>query len=472
MGGSLFTGLGIALSGLQAQQTVMAVTAHNIANANNPDYSRQETDLAPNPPYSPPALHQHNGPLDLGMGVTVRTVNRVASQFLTLQLWNADSGVGATSQQAQTLGQVQSLFNEPSTNGLGSQMDQFWSAWQSLSTDPQSTAARTQVLAAGQSLAGAFNQLDGQLSALQSNLDASVGQQVAQVNQIAGQIAGLNQEIAAATAAGQSPNDLQDAQDKLVGQLATIVPLTAVWQSNGQVTVVAGNADLVSGDQSLTLAATPDPTNNNYLKLTWSQVGLPVTLTGGKLGALIALRDQVVTGYRTQLNTLASNLAQQVNALHTAGYDLSGAAGLPFFVPSTGTVTAANIALNPALSGNPNKVAAASSATSGPGDGSNAQKIADLQNATFMSGGTATPSDYYAALIGQLGSDTSAANSALANQQVLQHSVEQQQQQISGVSLDEEMTHMVQAQNAYAAAAKVTSTIDQMLGDLVSMVQP
>lgn len=470
VGGSLVTGLGIALSGLQAQQTVMAVTAHNIANANNPDYSRQEADLAPNPPYSPPALHQHNAPLDLGMGVSVRTVTRVASQFLSLQLWNTDSAIGAGSQQAQTLGQVQSLFNEPSTNGLGSQMDQFWSAWQGLSSDPQSTAARTQVLAAGQSLAAAFNQLDGQLSAMQTNLDASVGQQVSQVNQIATQIAGLNQEIAAATAAGQSPNDLQDSQDKLISQLAGILPLNVVQQANGQVTVETGNADVVSGTQSLTLAATPDPTNNNFLALSWSQVGLPTTFSGGKLGALIGLRDQVLPGYRGQLDALAAGLAQQVNTLHAAGYDLSGNPGLPFFVPSAGPVTAANIALNPSLTGNPAKVAAAGSATSGPGDGTNAQSIADLQNSTFMAGGTATPNDAYAALVGQLGSAASAANSALANQQVLQQSVQQQQQQVSGVSLDEEMTHMVQAQNAYAAAAKVTTTIDQMLGDLISMV--
>jgi flagellar hook-associated protein FlgK len=39
------------------------------------------------------------------------------------------------------------------------------------------------------------------------------------------------------------------------------------------------------------------------------------------------------------------------------------------------------------------------------------------------------------------------------------------------VSINSEMTRMVQAQNAYAAAAKLSSTIDQMLGDLISMVQ-
>jgi len=473
VGGSLLTGLHIALSGLEAQQSVIAVTAHNIANAATPGYSRQVADLAPNPPYSPPSLDQGNGPQQFGMGVTVAQVKRQSSQFLSLQLWDTQTQVGASAQQSTTLGQVQAMLNEPSNTGLNTAFDAFWNSWQNLSNDAQSAAARSQVVAAGQALATQVQTVSGQISGMQASLDASVGQTITQVNELTSQIAGLNQEIAAATAAGQNPNDLADTRDRLIGQLAGLAPVGVTWQKDGEADVAVGTVQVVAGPSSIQLLGTPDPSNNNFLKLTWTQVGIPASIGGGSLGALINLRDQIVPGYLAKLNTLVAGVATKVNTQHELGYDATGVsdATVPFF-GTGGAVTAANIAVNPALTANPNLLAAASTATAGPGDGSNAVAIADLQNARFLGAGTQTPSDAYASLVGGVGSDAAAADSAQANQQVLQNSIQSQQQQVSGVALDEEMTTMVEAQNAYAAAAKVSSTIDTMLGDLIGMVQP
>jgi flagellar hook-associated protein 1 FlgK len=473
LGGNLLTGLQIARSGLLAQQAVIAVTAHNVANADDPNYSRQSVLLEPNPPYAPPSLDQESVPGQFGMGVQVVGVRRAADQFLDAQLWTAAGALGASTQQAQTLGQVQALVDEPSATGLGSQLAQFWNAWQNLANDPQSIAARAQVLAAGQALATAFQQLDGQLAALQANLDAAVAEQVDRVNRLAAQIATLNAEIAAATASGQSPNDLQDQRDALVGQLAEILPVQVRWQPDGEADVAVDGAGLVQGAQTLTLQAIPNPANNNFRSLSWAGLNLQATPSGGTLGALLDLRDRTVAGYRAQLDALAGGLAQQVNTLHTSGFDLTGAPGLPFFVPASGAaMTAGTIALNPALVGQPAEVAAASSPTSGPGDGSNALRIADLQGQAFLAGNTATAGDFYAAFVGQIGSDAAAAQAAQANLQALQQSIRQQQQQVAGVSLDEELTAMVEAQHAYGAAARTVAVIDRMLGDLVDMVQP
>ena len=463
-------GLGIALSGLEAQQSVIAVTSHNVANASTPGYSDQVATLVANPPYSPPALHQNNGPGQYGMGVTVGSITRQTSQFLSLQTWSNNGELGDSNQTTQTLNQVEALLNEPSSTGLNNQLDQFWNAWQSLGNDPQSTAARSQVVAAGQALTSQFNQLDSQLSTMQGNLDASVSQQVGVVNQLSGQIANLNQLISADTAAGQHPNDLEDQRDQLVGQLANVIPVSVSWQKNGEVTVSAGTVAVVDGSQVLQLQATPNPANHNYQALSWGPGGVAATFTGGMMGALLNLRDQTIPGYRSQLDQLAAGIAGQVNTLQTGGSDLQGNPGQAFFEPSSGTVTAANISVNPALASNPGLVAAAATPFQGSGDGSNAVQIADLQNSAFLDGNTSTPSDFLASFVGQLGSDAAAAQSAQTNAQTLQQSISQQQQQVSGVSVDQEMTTMVEAQNAYAAAAKVSTTIDTMLGDLINMV--
>lgn len=474
MGGSLFTGLNIGLSGLEAQQSVLSVTAHNVANASTPGFSRQEADLAPNPPYAPPSLGQGGGTLQYGMGVRVAQIQRVSSHFLNLQLWSSDAQLGAASQQTTTLGQVQAMLNEPSSTGINSALSAFWNSWQALGNDAASTAARSQVLDAGQALASRLTTLSGEWTGLTQSLNTSVGQSVATINGLTGQIAALNGQIAASTAAGQSPNDLEDSRNRLITQLASLVPVSVSWQANGQADVSLAGVQAVTGTSTLTLNATPNPANQNFLALSWGPAGIPAQVSGGSLGATLTLRDQTVPGYLAQLNALASGVATAVNAQHAQGYDATGAstASVPFFTSSGGgTISAANLAVNPNLVANPGGIGAASSATSGPGDGSNAVAIANLQNSAFLAGGTETPGAAYATLVGQVGSDTSTAQGAKANQQTLQQSIQNQQQQVSGVSINGEMTTMVEAQNAYAAAARVVTTIDGMLGTLIGMVQ-
>ncbi len=472
MGGNLMVGLRIALSGLEAQQAVISVTGQNVANANTPGYSEQVANLVPNPPYSPPALGQNNGPGQFGMGVTVGSITRQTSRFLSLQAWSNNAGLAADGQTAQTLDQVQSLLNEPSSTGLNSSLDAFWNAWASLADNPSNGAAQSQAVSAGQALVQQLHALSSGLSAMRTSLDQAVGQNAAQVNQITSQIAGLNQAIMTDQAAGQNPNDLEDQRVQLVGQLSSLIPVSVSWQQNGEITVSSGTVAVVDGNRSTALTTAPDPSNGNLLALSWSGSGVVPSWSGqGTMGALLTLRDQTVPGYQGSLDALASGIAAQVNALEQAGTTPAGAPGQAFFQPTTGTVTAANIAVNPALVSDPALVATGANPSGGAGDGSTAQQVADLQNRAFLAGGTQTPSDYYATFVGQVGADAAAAQSARTNAQALQQSIGNQQQQVSGVSIDQEMTTMVEAQNAYGAAADVVTTINTMLGSLIQMVQ-
>ncbi len=472
MGGNLMVGLHIALSGLEAQQAVIAVTGQNVANANTPGYSEQVANLVPNPPYSPPALGQSNGPGQFGMGVTVGSITRQTSRFLSLQAWNNNAGLAADGQAAQTLGQVQALLNEPSSTGLNSSLDAFWNAWGSLADNPSNGAAQSQVVAAGQALVQQMHTLASGLAAMRTSLDQAVGQNVQQVNQISAQIAGLNQTIMTDQAAGQNPNDLQDQRAQLLGQLSSLLGIGVTWQQNGEVTVSSGTVAVVDGNRSTALTAAPDPANGNLLGLSWAGSGVVPSWGGrGTLGALLMLRDQTVPGYQSSLDALASGVVAQVNALEQAGTTPAGAAGQAFFQPSTGAATAADIAVNPALVSDPALVATGANPSGGAGDGTTAQRVADLQNRAFLDGGTQTPTDYYASFVGQVGAAAASAQTAQTNAQALQQSISNQQQQISGVSVDQEMTTMVEAQNAYGAAADIVTTINTMLGSLIQMVQ-
>jgi flagellar hook-associated protein 1 FlgK len=55
-----------------------------------------------------------------------------------------------------------------------------------------------------------------------------------------------------------------------------------------------------------------------------------------------------------------------------------------------------------------------------------------------------------------------------ANQQLVVDQVNSQISQVSGVSLDEEATDMIKFQHAYQAAARVITTMDEMLNTLIN----
>jgi flagellar hook-associated protein 1 len=192
------------------------------------------------------------------------------------------------------------------------------------------------------------------------------------------------------------------------------------------------------------------------------------TLTGGELGGTLQARDQAIPAVQAQVDNLAANLGSAFNAQSAAGFDLSGAPGGNFFVPfvqsSPGSNAGAAAQFAVAIT-DPSQIAASSDGTAG--NNGNALALAALQNKPLVDGQTVT--GYYASMIGSIGSQ--AAN-ALSQQQAEQSVVQQlqnQQASVSGVSLDQEAANLVQFQNAYDAAARVFSVVDQLTQTAISL---
>ena len=140
-----------------------------------------------------------------------------------------------------------------------------------------------------------------------------------------------------------------------------------------------------------------------------------------------------------------------VNAIHTTGFDLSGTAGVPFFQMGVGGLT-----VNPVISADPTKVAAASSATA-LRDGSIAGKIGALTG----------PGETYHAMVLHLGVEMATVNRQVATQSAVKDQVDAARAATSGVNIDEEMTNMVAIQHAYDASARFITVVDTMLETLI-----
>jgi len=110
----------------------------------------------------------------------------------------------------------------------------------------------------------------------------------------------------------------------------------------------------------------------------------------------------------------------------------------------------------------------------GPDDNTTAIAISKLRNAMTMTpdglgNPTATFTEYFSSLEGRLGLNTLQSDSNLQTRIFLTEQYETQQDSISGVSLDEEMANLIRYQHTYTAAARLITTVDQMLEVLLNM---
>jgi flagellar hook-associated protein 1 FlgK len=167
-----------------------------------------------------------------------------------------------------------------------------------------------------------------------------------------------------------------------------------------------------------------------------------------------------------QLDTLANQFATAFNAAQASGYDQKGNVGQNFFtIPATTSGSAANIQM--AIT-DPTLLAASSDGTAGS-DG-NLANFSAVQTNTLPSG--QNPAATYSSLVYQIGSITSSANAESSATTASLTQLTDQQNSVSGVSIDEESANLITYQQAYEAAARVVSTVQALMTATLSMVNP
>ncbi|MEW6546892.1 MAG: flagellar hook-associated protein FlgK [Bacillota bacterium] len=460
---STFDGLHIALSALRANQRALEVVAHNVANANTPGFSRQQPVLEPARPALAPVPGASWGTY-LGRGVQLAQVRRVRDLFLDAQVRADLQLLGRWEVRRDALAKVEAVFNEPSDAGLRTVLDEFWASWQELSNNPESLAARALVRQKGQALADTFRHLHRQLWDLQADLNRSIAIKVDELNNLARQVASLNEQISLSAANRQSPNDLLDRRDLLIEQMARLADLQVQFDEQGVATVAVGGMVLVDRFRVARMEVQANPAAPNQSRVVWD-TGMPVNPGGGELLGYLEAREHIVPGLMADLDELAVTLRDQVNELHREGFGLplgsSSPHGYDFFDPDA---TAANMGLAYEVRQDVRYIAA-STADGVPGNGENALKIAGLQRQNIIDQGTID--DFFRSVIGTIGVMAREATRLSENQGVLLQQMEHQRQSVTGVSLDEEVTNLIRYQHAYAAAARVVTTLDEMLRSLI-----
>lgn len=483
-----FAALNTALTGLLAHRRAMEVIGHNVTNAATEGYSRRRADLqSAGAGVVPGVFSRYDRP---GGGVEVAGIVRIRDEFLEARMLR-EHGMGEMlTAQSEILDRIEMSFPEPSETGIARQLAEMWAAWDDVANQPGSLSTRVALIERSVTVAQELNRAASELDIAHSNSVSRVDALVAEVNATAARVAELNDKIQDATAAGLHPHDLSDQRDQLIERLAELAGVTTRQGELGSMDVFLGGSALVRGDRSETLEVQqgggvdpPSLTANGLFQTTgivWSKDGYDTTVAGGEIAGLLHGLNTTIPHYLEQLDGVARKLAEQVNTLHTSGFDLDGAAGVDFFTDNAGSavlsdISARNIRVSDQLTGHPERIAASATYAFDPADptvppvstgGDLGAGIA--QQLATVGDGADSPDAVYEELIGSLGVESQALQRRSLIQAEVTRQVDESRESVRGVSIDEEMVSLVQSQRAYEASARLMTAVDEMIDTLVN----
>jgi flagellar hook-associated protein 1 FlgK len=459
--GSLFASLQTASTALDVFSRALGTDQSNVANASTPGYAAQQATIQP---------------IDLsGDGANVSDFVSISSNsdaYADAAVQAASSQASASQTSVQQLTSVNQLFDITGTSGILAALQQFSSAFSSLSVTPNDSTLQANALTAAGNVASAFQSVATSLDTQQSQIDSSIQSTTSQINGLASSIQQLN--VQSASGAGTSSTDASLRSD--LDQLSSLVDITVTKNGDGTVSVLAGGQlPLVEGTQAYTISANPSAAPGSQISS--SAGGNSPDTFSGQLGALLETRNTTIGGLLGSgnnpgtLNTLAAGFASRVNALFTSGVTSSGAAGVPIFSYDTTNSTNAARTLTLNTSVTPDQLALGTTGTSAQSNGI-ANELAALPSSTAAAdeiGGFSAEGLFgsIAASVGQQLSDAQTASTA--DQTTLTDAQTNRQQQI-GVSLNTEAANITTYQRDYSANAQVVSVLSQLTDDAVNMI--
>jgi flagellar hook-associated protein 1 FlgK len=451
----MFRALYTAASGMQAQQTNLDTIANNLSNSSTAGYTREITDIAAGEPIT-------EGSLSLGTGVVLQKIESLRDPILQIQINQATQQNSSLNASLTQLQQIQTQFAS-STSGIGADISNFFNALQLLSPDPTDLTLRQSALTAADTLATDFNSAATNLQTQSGNLDLNVVASVAQVNSLTAQIASVDQQITNLQNAnpGSGTGTLGDTQNNLIQQLSALIDVHVIPTDQGITLATSNGTTLVSGSQSFALSTQQ---SGGVQHIFSGGQDITSSLTGGSLAGLVRIRDQEIPSISSSLNQLAAGLANGLNAANAEGFDLNGVAGVNIFAPPPVSGVGAAATLTVSMT-DPSLLAASSDGT--PGSNGNLANLSAVADTALANG--QTPVDSYSTLVSQIGSAASNTSADADSSGLILQQLQDQNGSISGVSLDEEASNLIQYQTAYQSAAKVVSTINLLLLDAVNL---
>lgn len=455
----------VAKRSLGAYQYAMNVTSNNISNAQTEGYTRQKVVFKT-------VASEYRGKLEWGSGVDVQNVTRQKNALVDDQLLIYNNAYADANKRSELLGQMESLLSEPSDEGLSKLMNGFFNSWSDLAANPSLSSYRQNLIQSADKLSNKFSTITRGYNQLKVDIKSDINEKVADLNSKLEDIKNINQKIFQATLKGIDANDLKDQRDKVVSDLSKYVNVKSSYDEKGNLSLTIGGIFAVD-EGSTTKFKVVESTDGKINITATDDENAKVTLKGGELSALVDTYSNIIPSYQEKVDTIAQTIVDQVNALHVQGYtqhdpplggksSVNDTDAIKFFEGYKD----GKLVINDKILSDERYIAASKDSSSDNGE--NALAIANIAQKTIISGDTI--SDNYSKFIVQVGNDKKLVDQKATSNDTIITQLELQRDSYAGVSIDEEMTNMIEYQRAYQASSKLIKTADEMIQTLLQMV--
>jgi flagellar hook-associated protein 1 FlgK len=476
-----------------------AVISSNISNASTPGYSREIANVVTN---------------SYG-GSDVASVTREANSALLEQV-NASTSQAASQQAlANGLAKLAQTVSDSATsssssgstengNSPSAMLANLQDALTTYEDSPSDASAGQAVVTAASNLAASLNSGSAAVQQVREQADSDMASSVSTINSLLDQFSQVDATIVSGLATGANVSAAEDTRDTLLTQLSQQIGISTVANANGSTSIYTDSGVTLFQDTPRTVSFTPTATlvagaSGNAVTVDGVPItgpSAPMAIQSGALAGLANLRDTVAPQYQAQLDQIAGGLINafgESDQSTTTGlpslpglFTTPGASGLPTAADTTGL--AASIEVNPAV--DPSQGGDVSLLQDGGVNGSNY-----VYNTTGAAGYTGRIQEMIGAITATqsfdpsagLGSSDSLADYANASVSWLQSQNQQASNQVdyqnsvvsqataalsnaTGVSLDAEMTNMLNIENSYTTTAKLLTTVDDMFTALMNAV--
>ncbi|NEW87054.1 flagellar hook-associated protein FlgK [Rhodopseudomonas sp. WA056] len=311
----------IALGSLMTTQVQISVTSSNISNASTTGYTVKT------------ANQSATVTGGVGTGTTITGITSTVDKLLLKSLVQATSALGSATTTNSYLDQLQALYGtsgDSSNTSLADTLTTLEQALSSLSSDPSSSSLKANVISALDTLATRLRDTSSGIQDLRSDADQSIDAAVDVVNEQLNLIAGLNAQIRLAAASGQATGDLEDQRNTAVQEIASRMNVSYFISSSGDMQIYTGSGRALLDSTVHELTYTPAATvtssttysassTGGFSGITVDGVDVTGQISSGSIGALIVLRDTTLPAAQAQLDQLATELADSLNAVSNLG---------------------------------------------------------------------------------------------------------------------------------------------------------
>jgi len=437
--------LAIGASGIKAYSRALSTVGDNIANAQTPGYVRRSVRMEEATAAGDIVLSRNS--IRPG-GVLAAGVTRAVDEWLVDDARIASGDAARSSAKLSWVTATESALDD-GADGIGASLTAIFNTADQLTADPGSATLRSKFLQSVDDSAAAFRRTAASLSSAASGVASEAQGTAAQLNTDLTALSRVNDGLRRARAGSTNEATLLDERDRLVDTISAKTSVTATTGSRGTVSLQAPDGTiLLDGTTVAQISATV---------ATDGKIGFLINGGGALIsssGTMAGLTDAAshIAQQRTNLDTLASQFANELNAAHQSGFDANGNSGAALLVFNGSAATMAAVALSQT------DVAAADA---GSANG-NMLGLTGLRSSGGVEAG-------WAAMVAAQSQTAAATRANEAAASTRRDGAFAARDSISAVDLDREAAELLRFQQAYEAAARTIQVARETMQTMLNI---